>query len=53
MLDGRLGRSQVDLGEFVVELADLVLSPDGGAELVMGDRREHEEPRVFGVQSVI
>ena len=34
-----------------MELADLVLSADRRAELVMGDRRRHEEARVGGVEA--
>src|SRR5947207_12058780 len=37
-------RRQLDLGQFGVQLAYLVLTPDRRAEPVMGDRRHHEEP---------
>src|SRR5215831_11191733 len=41
-----LGPEQVDLGEFGMELADFMFSPVRRAELVMGDRCQHEETRV-------
>jgi hypothetical protein len=44
VLDSGLRGQQVNLGKFEMELADLILAPDRGVELVMGDRRQHEEP---------
>jgi hypothetical protein len=43
---GDLRRGRCDLRELVVELPDLVLAPEGGAEAVVGDRRHHEELRL-------
>src|SRR6516162_6976339 len=50
---GRLSGQPVELDEFGVELADLVLPPDRRAEMVMGDRRQHQEAGLGGVQAVI
>jgi hypothetical protein len=38
VIDGGLRGSHVDLGEFQMKSANLVLAPDRGIELVMGDR---------------
>jgi hypothetical protein len=46
-------REHVDLGQFGMKLAHLVLTPDGRSEPVMGDRRHHEEPGVDGVKAAI
>jgi hypothetical protein len=44
VLDSRPRGQQVDLGKFEMKLADLVLAPRRGVELVMRDRRQHEKP---------
>src|ERR1700730_2247932 len=44
VLDVGLRGQQVDLGKLKMKLTDLVLAPDRGVELVMRDRRQHEEP---------
>jgi hypothetical protein len=44
VLDSGLRGQQVDLGKFEMKLANLVLAPDRGVELVMCDRCQHEEP---------
>ena len=53
MVNDRLGRQQVKLGEFGMELADLVLTPGRRTELVMGDRRHHQEAGGGRVQAAI
>ena len=42
-------RQHFDLGQLGVQLAYLVLTPDGRAEPVMGDRRHHKKPGLDGV----
>jgi hypothetical protein len=44
-------RQQLDLGQFGVKLAHLILTPDRRAELVMGDGRDHQEPGLERVES--
>jgi hypothetical protein len=44
VLNSGLRGQQIDLGKFEMKLANLVLAPDRGVELVMRDRRQHEEP---------
>jgi hypothetical protein len=44
VLDRGLRGQQVDLGKFEMKLANLILTPGRGVELVMRDRRQHEEP---------
>jgi hypothetical protein len=44
VLDSGLRGQQVDLGKFETKLANLVLAPDRGVELVMRDSRQHQEP---------
>jgi len=44
VLDSGPRGQQVDLGKFEMKLANLVLAPDRGVELVMRDGRQHEEP---------
>lgn len=53
MLDSGLRGQQVDLGKFEMKLADLVLAPDPGVELVMRDRRQHEEPCLARVIALV
>lgn len=53
MIDDRPGRQLVKFGELGVELTEFVLSPDRRAELVVGDRGQHEEPGVGRVQAGI
>jgi hypothetical protein len=50
--DGQRGEG-VDLGEFGMEFADLVLVPDGRTEPVMGDGRDHEKPGSRRIQARI
>jgi hypothetical protein len=44
VIDSGLRGQYVDLGKFEMELPDLVLAPSRGVELVVRDRRQHEEP---------
>jgi len=53
VIDGRPRREHVDLGEFGMELPDLMLAPHRRAEPVMGDRRQHEEPGFRRVKAVV
>jgi hypothetical protein len=53
VVNDRLGRQPVKLGEFGMELADLVLTPGRRPELMMGDRRHHEEAGGGRVQAPV
>jgi hypothetical protein len=53
VLDSGLRGQQVDLGKFEMKLADLVLTPDPGVELVVRDRRQHEEPGLARVITLV
>jgi len=46
VIGDRLGGQPVELGEFGLELADLVLPPGRRAERMVGDRGQHEETGV-------
>jgi hypothetical protein len=51
VIDDGLGGQPVELGEFGMELTDLVLPPGRRAERVVGDRGQHEEPGVGRFQA--
>src|SRR5690349_13872290 len=51
VIDDGLGGQPVELGEFGMELTDLVLPPGRRAERVVGDRGQHEEAGVGRIQA--